>query len=99
MAMWRSFPDPVARTELVMALAFIRAMKKVSGPLMGSALFRLAVREMSVDDLLSIYVDSDLGRVRDFLFALEIPNDEIDDFVVKMMSRHSGTGGTPVAGK
>lgn len=95
MAMWRGFPDPVERTDLVMAQAFIRAMKKVSGPLMGSALFRLAVREMSVDDPLSISV----GGVRDFLSSIEIPSDEIDDFMVRLLSRHFGTGKTPVAGK
>lgn len=89
MALWRGFPDNLDIAERDILRAFIAALKDVSGPLMGPALFRLAVRKMDVSgDAISMTASpSDVYRIMTELCdRLGIPNDDTMELIERVIA-------------
>lgn len=95
MASWKGFPrveEITGNAEIDTLLAFVDALKDVSGPLMGPALFRLAIRKMDVSgDAISMTASpSDVYRIMAGLCdGLGIPNDDKMELIERVVAaRH-----------
>lgn len=85
MAAWKGFPDSRDIIERNTLRDFIAALEDVSGPLMGPALFRLAVRKMVVSAPgRSISSGERLGIIINLCDQLGVPREEVAELIASI---------------
>ena len=85
MAAWKGFPDSRDIIERNTLRDFIAALKDVSGPLIGPALFRLAVRKMAVSAPgRSISSSERLGIIINLCDQLGVPREEVAELIASI---------------
>jgi len=85
MAAWKGFPDSRDIIERNTLRDFIAALKDVSGPLIGPALFRLAVRKMAVSaHIISMSSGEGLRIIINLCDQLGVPREEVAELIASI---------------